>query len=95
MIKIGQKAIGIRFEHRTNSAGLHWNSEMESSIGREGIVTDIIDLPEEKVVRTIRPNRYFNIKFQESTEDWSGTWSYPITEYIDQMRWEKLKDLGI
>ena len=93
MIKIGQKAIGIRFEHLTNSSGLHWNSVMESSIGREGVVTEIIDLP--KPVVRIRPNRYFNIKFQESTEDWSGTWSYPITEYIEQMRGDKLKDLGI
>lgn len=94
MIKIGQKAIGIRFEHRINSAGLHWYSEMESSIGREGIVTDIIDFPEEKFGIT-RPNRYFNIRFQERTKSTSGTWSYPITEYIELMRDEKLNELGI
>lgn len=81
MIKVGDIVKGFRF--KGNHTKLSYDPEMENYYGVEGSVRFV----EQEYDR-------FMIEFEDGSK-WGRTWWYPLSEYIEQQREEKLKQLGI
>ncbi len=96
MIKKGHKIKGFRFDE-LNSSHLSWNESMSQYIGVEGTVHKIAEGPHGVGWR-------FEVRFpREWDKDYSNqaSWSntigvmYPLAEYLQHIREEKLKEIGI
>lgn len=98
MIKKGNKIKGFRFDE-LNSANVPWSESKAQFIGVEGTVHKIAEGP-----YGVGPR--FEVRF---TREWDGdysnpnntSWSntigvmYPLAEYLQHIREEKLKEIGI
>lgn len=84
MVKVGQKVKGFRFKDKDNSSMLNWSEyNMAKYIGVEGTIMEIIESLKFNDKTYIN---YFSIQFGKYNE----VWSYPIQEYLEYMRDEKL-----
>ena len=79
-MKIGDKAVGFRFDGFNNSANMNYNTDMNEYIDIEGTIVNISEY-------------HFDIDF--IINDCKISWSYPIKEYLSVLRDMKLKELGI
>ena len=84
MIKIGDKAKGLRFD---NTYGINYNTRMDRCVGVEGIV---------KLIRPEINEIYIEFEFYKNTETHiKYIWCYPLDEYLRSQREERLKEIGI
>ena len=96
MIKKGTKIKGFRFDE-LNSAHVNWSESMVQFIGVEGTVHKIAEGPygvgSRFEVRFLREwdKDYSN----EANTSWSNTWSvmYPLAEYLQHIREERLNEI--
>jgi len=78
-MKIGDKARGFRFE---SYDFLSYSYEMDPYVGVEG---EIFQIMEDR----------FTIMFKEDSVQQYEFWTYPLAEYIQIQREEKLNELGL
>lgn len=90
---IGQKIKGFKFDSN-NSVNLKWDENMIKYIGVEGIVKNIYKSESgtgyRLIVRFIRDAKHRN----SLTTNWIYA-AYPLAEYLEIIREEKLNELGI
>lgn len=98
MIEKGSKIKGFRFDE-INSAHIDWSESMTQYIGVEGIVKKISE-------GTYGVGWRFEVRFprewdrdysNEANTSWSNTIGvmYPLAEYLEHIRNQKLEELGI
>jgi hypothetical protein len=96
MIEKGCKIKGFRFDE-LNSAHVPWSESKAQFIDVEGTVHNIVEGP-------CGVGRRFEVRFtREWDKDYSNqaSWSntigvmYPLSEYLQHIREEKLKEIGI
>lgn len=95
---VKQKVKGFRF-HELNSAHIDWSESMTQYIGVEGTVKKIAEGPHGVGCRfEVRYPRHWDGDYSnEANTSWSNTIGvmYPLAEYLQHIREEKLKELGI
>lgn len=106
MVKEKDRIKGFRFEGRRNSCALPYHLEMEDCVGLEGEVlrvgpmddwewayhgceSALGDIPKED-----RPPVIY-VRFLHGIPSRQGTFHYPLAEYLQTQREERLKELGI
>jgi hypothetical protein len=98
MIRKGQKIRGFRFG-KENSANLIWSESMERFVGVEGTVHKIAEGPDGVGWRfEIRfPREWDGDYGNPANKSWSNTVGamYPLAEYLQLMREERLAEIGI
>ena len=98
MIKKGDRIKGFQFS-KDNSARVGWEEGMLQFIGVEGIVHKIAEGPHGVGSRIeIRfPREWDKDYSNETNTSWSNTIGvmYPLAEYLQHIREEKLKQIGI
>lgn len=93
-LELGQKAKGFRFTNKKNSSNMYWDQRMEKYVGREGSIVEI-------VYKSRMNENYITIQFEILPEDHRleevhpRQWSYPIKEYLREIREQRLNELGI
>lgn len=97
-IEKGQKIRGFRF-CKENSANLIWSESMERFVGVEGTVCKIAEGPASVGWRfEIRfPREWDGDYGNPANSSWSNTVGamYPLAEYLQIMREERLAEIGI
>lgn len=95
---VKQKVKGFRF-HELNSANVDWTESKERFIGVEGTVKKIAEGPHGVGWRfEVRfPREWDRDYSNEANTSWSNSWGviYPLAEYLQHIREERLKELGI
>lgn len=98
MIEKGRKARGFRFDE-LNSAHVNWSESMARFIGVEGTVHKIAEGPSGVGPRfEIRFPREWDKDYgNPNNTSWSNTIGvmYPLAEYLQHIREEKLNDIFI
>jgi hypothetical protein len=98
MIKKGTKVKGFRF-HGLNSAHVPWSESMAQYIGLEGTVHKIAEGPHGIGSRfEVRFPRHWDKDYSnEANASWSNTIGvmYPLAEYLQHIREERLNEIGI
>lgn len=93
-LELGQKAKGFRFKNKKNSSNMYWDQRMEKYVGREGSIVEI-------VYESRMNENYITIQFETLPGDYRSEevqprkWSYPIKEYLREIREQRLIELGI
>ena len=98
MIEKGCKIKGFRFDE-LNSAHVPWTESKAQFIGVEGTVHNIVEGP-------CGVGRRFEVRFprewdkdysNQANTSWSNTWGvmYPLAEYLQLIREERLNEIGI
>lgn len=88
-IKIGQKAKGFRF---ASASGVLYAEEMEKMAGKTGTITAIY---EDRFTITFDDDLCRNPYASPHGQGFIARWTYPIKEYLEMRREERLKELGI
>ena len=98
MIEKGCKVRGFRFDE-LNSAHVNWSESMAQFIGVEGTVHKIAEGPSGVGSRfEVRFRREWDGDYSnQANASWSNTIGvmYPLAEYLQHIREEKLKEIGI
>ena len=96
MIERGQKVKGFRF-HELNSAHVPWSESKEQFIGVEGIVKSISEDPYGVGLRfEVRFPREWDRDYSNpNNTSWGVIVMYPLAEYLEHIRNQKLEELGI
>ena len=98
MIEKGSKIKGFRFDE-LNSAHVPWSESKEQFIGVEGTVKKISEGPYGVGLRfEVRFPREWDRDYSNpNNTSWSNTIGvmYPLAEYLEHIREEKFKELGI
>lgn len=98
MIKKGTKIKGFRFG-KENSANIPWTESKAQFIGVEGTVHKIAEGPYGVGSRfEVRfPREWDKDYSNEANTSWSNTWGvmYPLAEYLQLIREERLNEIGI
>ena len=98
MIKKGSKVKGFRFDD-LNSAHVDWSESKARFIGVEGTVKKIAEGPHGVGPRfEVRfPREWDRDYSNQANTSWSNTIGviYPLAEYLQHIREERLKELGI
>ena len=98
MIKKGSIVKGFRF-NELNSAHVYWNESMIKYIGVEGTVHKIAEGSNGVGWRfEVRFPRIWDGDYSnEANTSWSNTIGvmYPLAEYLQHIREEKLEEIGI
>lgn len=95
---VKQKVKGFRFDE-LNSANVDWSESMAQFIGLEGTVNKIAEGPHGVGWRfEVRfPREWDRDYSNEANTSWSNSIGviYPLAEYLQHIREERLKELGI
>ena len=98
MIEKGQKIKGFRFDE-LNSAHVNWSESMAQFIGVEGTVHKIAEGPNGVGPRFEArfPREWDRDYSNQANTSWSNTVGvmYPLAEYLQHTREERLKEIGI
>lgn len=92
MIKRGDKAKGFRFD---TSSGVRWNYLMEQFVGVEGIARQVRPKMNELVIGFIGTPIHVDTFRVMPAEPYMQHWIYPLDEYLEITRNERLSELGI
>ena len=98
MIEKGTKIKGFRFDE-LNSANIPWTESKAHLIGVEGTVHKIAEGPHGVGSRfEVRfPREWDGDYSNQANTSWSNTWGvmYPLAEYLQLIREERLNEIGI
>jgi len=97
-IKVGQKVKGFIFESKNTEGevgyGLNYHPNMDIYVGVEGEVVEVLEetfLVNFKNLRSDREECSINFDYDSDYD----MWTYPIAEYLEITRNERLNELGI
>jgi hypothetical protein len=99
-IKVGQKVKGFIFESKDGlllgelGYGLNYHPNMDIYVGVEGEVVEVLEetfLVNFKNLRSDREECGINFDYEAGYD----MWTYPIAEYLEINRNERLNELGI
>jgi hypothetical protein len=99
-IKVGQKVKGFIFESKDGlllgelGYGLNYHPNMDIYVGVEGEVAEVQEetfIVKFKNLRSVREECGINFDYDSDYD----MWTYPIAEYLEITRNERLNELGI
>lgn len=93
MVKVGDKVRGFKFGEKVGdgsentfsigkATGLNYHPSMDLYVGVEGVVEHVYE-------------ETFDVKFKNLRSVGLESWTYPIADYLEITRDERLSELGI